>query len=127
MSEEPDLIRLLFRADWTRLRLAAEVTTSRDFDLDRNQCGADGSVPPPWLGAPGKPPRAGHVWEMATDQLGTRVHLVAGLTLTRVLDRVVVEVQVRRRRALLERLASRPSAQVDQWSEPQPATGAVAL
>ena len=72
MSEEPDLIRLLFRADWTRLRLAAEVTTSRDFDLDRNQYGADGSVPPPWLGAPGKPPRAGHVWEMATDQLGTR-------------------------------------------------------
>jgi hypothetical protein len=74
MSEEPDLIRLLFRADWTRLRLAAEVTTSRDFDLDRNQYEADGSVPPPWLGAPGKPPRAGHVWEMATDQLGTRTN-----------------------------------------------------
>jgi hypothetical protein len=67
-----DLVSLLYRADWTRLRLAAEVTASRDFDLDRTRPGADGSVPPPWLGAPGKPPRAGHVWEMATDQLGIR-------------------------------------------------------
>jgi hypothetical protein len=67
-----DLVSLLYRADWTRLRLAAEVTASRDFDLDRTRYGADGSGPPPWLGAPGKPPRAGHVWEMATDQLGTR-------------------------------------------------------
>ena len=67
-----DLVSLLYRADWTRLSLAAEVTTSRDFDLDRTRLGADGSGPPPWLGGPGKPPRAGHVWEMATDQLGTR-------------------------------------------------------
>jgi hypothetical protein len=67
-----DLVSLLHRADWTRLRLAAEATTSRDFDLDRTRYGADGSAPPPWLGAPGKPPRSGHVWEMATDQLGTR-------------------------------------------------------
>ena len=67
-----DLVSLLYRADWTRLSLAAEVTTSRDLDLDRNQYGAGGSVPPPWLGAPEKPPRAGHEWEMATDQLGTR-------------------------------------------------------
>ena len=61
-----DLVNLLYRADWTRLRLAADVTTSRDFDLDRSRYGADG--PPPFLGAP----RPGHVWEMATDQLGTR-------------------------------------------------------
>jgi hypothetical protein len=61
-----DLVNLLYRADWTRLRLAADVTTSRDFDLDRTRYGADG--PPPFLGAP----RPGHVWEMATDQLGTR-------------------------------------------------------
>ena len=67
-----DLVSLLYRADWTRLRLAAEVTASRDFDLDRTRYGADGSSPPPWLGAPGKPPRTGHEWEMATDQLGTR-------------------------------------------------------
>ena len=41
MSEEPDLIRLLFRADWTRLRLAAEVTTRPCISaLDRgNQYG----------------------------------------------------------------------------------------
>jgi hypothetical protein len=63
-----DLVSLLYRADWTRLRLAAEVTASRDFDLDRTRYGADGAPPPPFLGAP----RAGHVWEMATDQLGTR-------------------------------------------------------
>jgi hypothetical protein len=61
-----DLVNLLYRADWTRLRLAADVTTSRDFDLDRTRYGADG--PPPFLGAP----RPGHVWEMATDQPGTR-------------------------------------------------------
>ena len=61
-----NLVNLLYRADWTRLRLAADVTTSRDFDLDRTRYGADG--PPPFLGAP----RPGQVWEMATDQLGTR-------------------------------------------------------
>ncbi len=67
-----DLLSLLYRADWTQLRLAAEVSTSRDFDLDRTRYGSDGSSPPPWPGAPGKPPRTGHEWEMATDQLGTR-------------------------------------------------------
>jgi len=61
-----DLVSLLYRADWTRLRLVAEVTASRDYDLDRTRYGADG--PPPFLGAP----RPGHVWEMATDQLGTQ-------------------------------------------------------
>jgi hypothetical protein len=61
-----DLVSLLYRADWTRLTLAADVTASRDADLDRTRYGADG--PPPFLGAP----RPGHVWEMATDQLGTR-------------------------------------------------------
>jgi hypothetical protein len=66
-----DLVSLLYRADWTRLRLAAEVTASRDFDLDRTRYGAEWSSPP-FLGAPRKPPRTAHVWEMATDQLGTR-------------------------------------------------------
>ena len=70
MSDQPDLVSLLYRADWTRLSLAAEVTTSRDFDLDRY--GGDVFSPPPWLGAPRKPPRTAHVWEMATDRLGTR-------------------------------------------------------
>jgi X-X-X-Leu-X-X-Gly heptad repeat protein len=32
-----DLVSLLYRADWTRLRLAAEVTASRDADLDRTR------------------------------------------------------------------------------------------
>jgi hypothetical protein len=59
-----DLVSLLYDADWTRLRLAAEVTTSRDSDLDRT----DGRWPPPFLGAA----RSGRVWEMATDQPGTR-------------------------------------------------------
>ena len=57
-----DLVSLLYRADWTRLRLAADVTTSRNFDLDQT---ADGR--PPFLGGP----RAGRVWTMATDQPGT--------------------------------------------------------
>jgi len=70
MSDQPDLVSLLYRTDWTRLSLAAEVTTSRDFDLDRY--GGDVFSPPPWLGAPRKPPRTAHVWEMATDRLGTR-------------------------------------------------------
>jgi hypothetical protein len=64
-----DLVSLLYGADWTRLRLAAEVTASRDPDLGRTRYGTDA---PPFLGAPGKPPGAGRVWEMATDQPGTR-------------------------------------------------------
>jgi hypothetical protein len=58
MSEEPDLVRLLYRADWTRLSLAAEVSVRRDLDLDRAQ--TEAAVAPP-----------GHEWEMATDQMGT--------------------------------------------------------
>ena len=51
-----DLVGLLYRADWTRLSLAAEVSVRRD--LDRAQ--TEAAVAPP-----------GHEWEMATDQLGT--------------------------------------------------------
>ena len=57
MSQEPDLVRLLYRADWTRLSLAAEVSVRRDLDLDRAY--TEAAVAPP-----------GHEWEMATDQLG---------------------------------------------------------
>ena len=43
MSEEPDLVRLLYRADWTRLNLVAEVSVSqdpsRDPELARGQGG----------------------------------------------------------------------------------------
>src|SRR5436305_11158643 len=52
-----DLVSLLYRADWTRLSLAAEVGTRRDLDLDRSQ--TESGVAPP-----------GGEWEMATDQLG---------------------------------------------------------
>jgi hypothetical protein len=52
-----DLVSLLYRADWTRLSLAAEVSTRRDLDLDRSQ--TESGVAPP-----------GGEWEMATDQLG---------------------------------------------------------
>jgi hypothetical protein len=51
-----DLVGLLYRADWTRLSLTAEVSVRRD--LDRAQ--SEAAVAPP-----------GHEWEMATDQLGT--------------------------------------------------------
>ncbi len=52
-----DLVGLLYRADWTRLSLAAEVSARRDLDLDRSRSGT-GVAPP------------GRAWEMATDQLG---------------------------------------------------------
>ena len=54
-----DLVSLLYRADWTRLSLAAEVTARRDLDLDRTRRGA------------GTPPREARLeWEMATYELG---------------------------------------------------------
>ena len=56
-----DLVGLLYRADWTRLSLAAEVSVRRDLDLDRAR--TEAAVAPP-----------GHEWEMATDQLGTETH-----------------------------------------------------
>src|SRR5437660_6739194 len=42
MSEGPDLVSLLYRADWTRLSLSADVHTSLDRDLFRPQL-ADGT------------------------------------------------------------------------------------
>ena len=56
-----DLVGLLYRADWSRLSLTAEVSVRRDLDLDRAQ--TEAAVAPP-----------GHEWEMATDQLGTETH-----------------------------------------------------
>lgn len=47
MSDEPDLVSLLYRADWTQLSLAAGVSASRDRDLARSRFGDD--APP---GAP---------------------------------------------------------------------------
>src|SRR6266536_3540497 len=53
MSEEPDLVRLLYRADWTRLSLAAEVRASQDPSRDLG-----------WLpgGVPPAPPPGTRAW-----------------------------------------------------------------
>jgi len=125
LSEEPDLVRLLYGADWTRLSLAAEVSASQDPSRDPGRL--LGGVPPapppgmwPWswppggswtspfsqwpgesvvwdeppgepgssgesresresreeslwrhFGGSGRPPWAGHEWEMATEQPGS--------------------------------------------------------
>ena len=37
MSDGPDLVSLLYRADWTRLSLTAEVNVTRDRDLWRSR------------------------------------------------------------------------------------------
>jgi hypothetical protein len=50
-----DLVSLLYRADWTRLSLAAEVSVRHDLDLDRTRLKADS--PPPRPGTSGKWPR----------------------------------------------------------------------
>ena len=78
-----DLVGLLYRADWSRLSLTAEVSVRRDLDLNRIRYEDD--VPPPGE-AEGVPPpwqlfrdfsrrqRAESEWEPATDQLGTETH-----------------------------------------------------
>ncbi len=51
MSDGPDLVSLLYRADWTRLSLTAEVGVTRDLDLWRSRF--DGKPPPrAWSGRP---------------------------------------------------------------------------
>ena len=37
MTDQPDLVGLLYRADWTRLSLGAEVSIIRDRDLWRSR------------------------------------------------------------------------------------------
>ena len=75
-----DLVGLLYRADWSRLSLTAEVSVRRDLDLNRIRHEDD--VPPPGEAECVPPPwqlfrdfsgrlRAEREWEMATDQLGT--------------------------------------------------------
>ena len=51
MSDGPDLVSLLYHADWTRLSLTAEVGVTRDRDLWRSRF--DGEPPPrAWSGGP---------------------------------------------------------------------------
>ena len=81
MTDTPDLVVLLYRADWTRLSLAAEVSHTIDHDLDAlrpeagmaltgaptRPRGPDGPV-----AGPGRPPApTGNEWEAATDLQGT--------------------------------------------------------
>jgi hypothetical protein len=54
-----DLVSLLYRADWTRLSLAAEVNTSRDLDLDRTRYGP--GMPPGGSGSSGSSASRGRV------------------------------------------------------------------
>ncbi len=72
MSDEPDLVSLLYRADWARLSLTAEVSVTRDRDLWRSRF--DDGPPPrarggaqfgpwasPWFGPWFGPPRG--LWQ----------------------------------------------------------------
>src|ERR1700722_14203693 len=58
MTETPDLVVLLYRADWTRLSLAAEVSHTIDHDLEalRSEIRVPGAgMPDRPLGARGPP------------------------------------------------------------------------
>ncbi len=97
MIKGPDLVSLLYRADWTRLSLSADVHVRLDRDLVRSPL-EDGATGPaswlafgrpggPWpglaslaggleslgpMGLPGRPSREpGHEWAKATKVLGT--------------------------------------------------------
>ena len=60
MTDTPDLVVLLYRADWTRLSLAAEV--KRTVDLDLSALRSEPDVPRA---------RSGNEWETATELQGT--------------------------------------------------------
>jgi hypothetical protein len=57
MTDTPDLVVLLYRADWTRLSLAAEVSHTIDHDLDalRPGTGAPGAAAASLWGPPHGP------------------------------------------------------------------------
>jgi hypothetical protein len=55
MSDGPDLVSLLYRADWTRLSLAAEVSDARDLDLEQSRFSRRAPVVPPWATRWGAP------------------------------------------------------------------------
>jgi hypothetical protein len=60
MTDTPDLVVLLYRADWTRLSLVAEV--SRTIDLDLSALRSEPDMPRA---------RSGNEWETATELQGT--------------------------------------------------------
>jgi hypothetical protein len=82
MTDTPDLVVLLYRADWTRLSLAAEVSHTIDHDLDALRSGTGALGAASLFGSPHGPrglvPRSGrrarpsgNEWETATDLQGT--------------------------------------------------------
>ena len=78
MTDTPDLVVLLYRADWTRLSLAAEVSHTIDHDLSalRSEPDAPGGGSPhephgPHVGAGRRGRPAGNEWDVATDLQGT--------------------------------------------------------
>src|SRR5580658_5610489 len=82
MTDTPDLVVLLYRADWTRLSLAAEVSHTIDHDLDalRSETGGPGTAalwgPPhgprgPVAGSGRRARPTEDKWEAATDLQGT--------------------------------------------------------
>jgi hypothetical protein len=81
MTDTPDLVVLLYRADWTRLSLAAEVSDTINHDLNalRPEAGVLLAGAPAWPRGPHGPvARSGRrarptedKWEAATDLQGT--------------------------------------------------------
>jgi hypothetical protein len=81
MTDTPDLVVLLYRADWTRLSLAAEVSHTIDHDLEARRPEAGMSLtgtptrprgPDGPVAGSGRPARpTGNEWEAATDLQGT--------------------------------------------------------
>ena len=77
MTDAPDLVTLLYRADWTRLSLAAEASRTIDHDLDalRSETGLPEAGPPlgpsgPRVGSGWRSRPTGNEWEVATDLQG---------------------------------------------------------
>ena len=73
MSDEPELVSLLYRADWTRLSLTAEVSTSLDLDLFHSRFEDEPPPASPWrrpFGGPREPRPTGNEWEVATELQG---------------------------------------------------------
>jgi hypothetical protein len=84
MTDTPDLVVLLYRADWTRLSLAAEVSHTIDHDLEalRPEAGMSLTGAPTRPRGPDRPVAAsggrarptGNEWEAATDLQGTETN-----------------------------------------------------
>jgi len=77
MTDAPDLVTMLYRADWTRLSLAAEVSSTIDHDLSALRFETGLPEAGPLLGPGGRRAGSGwrsrptgNEWEVATDLQG---------------------------------------------------------